>query len=237
MKTTIYYLSDPRTITDIRYIGITSLSTQERLKDHLKESKRKKKSYKAKWINKLLKEDVIPYCGILEEIETTDLEEAFAIEIQYIKLYKEFGYKLTNTTIGGAGCIGYVRTQKDKEKTGKRMKELWSTKTEEEKKLWNKHLTERLPGNTYRKGKKDPPERILSKSLEKLGKKHPKWKGYLVQMDENLNEIKRWESITIAAKELQINYKYLWKAACKKDKKGSKYSCHGYYYKYDKNDK
>lgn len=94
--TYIYSLSDEN--GDIRYIGKTG-NIKRRLKDHITESK-SNYTHKNNWISSLLKKNIIPNIEIIDEVP--DIEWEYW-EIHYISLFKSWGYKLTNKTIGGNG--------------------------------------------------------------------------------------------------------------------------------------
>lgn len=93
-KYSIYVLKDPTTF-EIRYVGLSS-NVDKRYLEHIKD---KAISYKQRWINTLLKNDEKPLLGVIESNLT--LSEAFELEIRYIEKYKNKGFKLTNSTIGG----------------------------------------------------------------------------------------------------------------------------------------
>ena len=62
----------------------------------------------------MLKEDKRPEMVVLASTEETDLCKK--LEIAAIKLYKEKGVRLTNTTNGGDGANGYVATEEVRKK-------------------------------------------------------------------------------------------------------------------------
>lgn len=93
-KYSIYVLKDPTTF-EIRYVGLSS-NVDKRYIEHIKD---KVTSYKQRWVNTLLKNNEKPLLEIIESNLT--LSEAFELEISYIEKYKNRGFKLTNSTIGG----------------------------------------------------------------------------------------------------------------------------------------
>ena len=99
MKTKVYILKDP-TNEDIRYVGITTKTLEERLKGHLNDVKTRPdlNYHKINWIKKLQKGGKIPIIEQIDELDT--LEEAKEKEIEYIEKYKK-EYNLTNCTLGG----------------------------------------------------------------------------------------------------------------------------------------
>ena len=95
--TYIYILIDPRT-NQVRYVGKAD-DCDKRLDKHMYEGKNKN-NHKANWIKGLIKENLKP---ILEMIDKVPYEEWQFWERHYISLYKSWGFKLTNNTMGGDG--------------------------------------------------------------------------------------------------------------------------------------
>jgi hypothetical protein len=99
----IYTLEDPISLK-IRYIGLTSKKLSVRLSGHCA-SLEKSKSHKTNWIKKLIVQGRKP---IIKELDIAySLEEACELEIYWIDQFKQWGFDLTNATIGGEGVIGY----------------------------------------------------------------------------------------------------------------------------------
>ena len=96
----IYKLIDPISL-EIRYIGRTKETLKRRLSKHVRDSKIQK-SHKSNWVQFLLKNNLKPLIEIIEA-DIKNLEEANKLEMYYIKLYKEEGYNLTNSTDGEIG--------------------------------------------------------------------------------------------------------------------------------------
>ena len=92
--TKIYALIDPTT-NRIRYVGKTTQTLKQRLKNHLAASRLKKNSAKNIWLRTF---KGLPIIVVLEECEK---KEAEAVEIFWIRLLKMVGNNLTNGTIGG----------------------------------------------------------------------------------------------------------------------------------------
>lgn len=104
----IYKLIDPISL-EIRYIGRTKETLKRRLSKHVRDSKIQK-SHKSNWVQFLLKNNLKPLIEIIEA-DIKNLEEANKLEMYYIKLYKEEGYNLTNSTDGGGGAIGFKHSE------------------------------------------------------------------------------------------------------------------------------
>lgn len=172
----IYTLSCPIT-NEIKYIGKTSKDINVRFKEHLTESKSKKRINKrTNWIKSLLNNNLLPIPEILDIVN--DIEWEFW-ERHYISLYKSWGFKLTNMTDGGDGqSVGYSPLKETRELMsvnrkgennsfyGKKHNEETKKKISESKKgktAWNKGI----PGEK----KSEHIKQILSEKLS--GEKNP----------------------------------------------------------------
>lgn len=93
----IYALIDPRD-SHVRYIGKAN-NPKERYNNHFNSS-RDKNTYKRNWINSLRNDGYRPELLILDEVPiiTWQYWEKF-----YISLFKSYGFKLVNYTLGGDG--------------------------------------------------------------------------------------------------------------------------------------
>ena len=94
MGTKIYTLSHPLT-NEIRYVGLTRKTLEERLRGHLKS---KDKVHRNFWIKKLLKEGLKPKIELIEEVDDDIGPET---EIFWISMFKLWGFRLCNLTEGG----------------------------------------------------------------------------------------------------------------------------------------
>ena len=98
-KPKLYVLQNPDTL-EIKYVGITMKSLQERLEKHLYDVKNR--SYlspkKVEWFESLFEQNKVPIISLISEFDTID--ECKKAEIKYIKEYKDI-YKLVNNSIGG----------------------------------------------------------------------------------------------------------------------------------------
>jgi hypothetical protein len=92
----IYLLADSRIPEEIRYVGQT-IDPKKRIYDHCE--KQRGKSHRACWLNKLRNEGVKPVMIILNE---SHVEHNISdMEIVYIRFFRDMGYDLVNTAIGG----------------------------------------------------------------------------------------------------------------------------------------
>jgi hypothetical protein len=90
----IYTLSDPIT-NEVRYIGQTKHSLEERLRGHLKG---KGKTYRVHWINSLKNKGLVPNIELIEEVDKSIGSQT---EIYWILMFRFWGFNLTNLTDGG----------------------------------------------------------------------------------------------------------------------------------------
>lgn len=100
MKTPkLYVLKDPETL-EIRYVGITIRTLQQRLSGHICDvTTRPELNYhKINWIKSILNKGLKPIIELISEYNS--LEEVKLAEIDYIMEYKQ-KYNLTNSTMGG----------------------------------------------------------------------------------------------------------------------------------------
>jgi hypothetical protein len=94
---------------NLRYVGYTSKSLEERLKTHLVTKTAKgKQCYRICWLKSL---DYIPVIKLIDEADT--LEEILNKEIYWIKYYKNLNCNLVNTCEGGIGSNGHKWSKKD----------------------------------------------------------------------------------------------------------------------------
>lgn len=101
----LYYLICPIT-NQIRYIGQTQQSLQERLRQHLKD---KTISYKTSWLNSLRKEGLKPF--IKKIFETNNSDYIDSIESKTIRELLKRGYRLTNLDLGVKTRRGFKQTE------------------------------------------------------------------------------------------------------------------------------
>ena len=189
MKIFIYTLECPIS-GEIRYIGKTN-NIKKRLSTHIFVSK-KQKTHKDKWIFKLKKDNKKPIIKIIDEIYE---EEWKFWEQHYISLFKSWGFKLLNCTIGGDGTgsgifsfnFGKKHSEETKEKIkksklGKKRSIETKLKISESRKgkytgennpNYGKHMSEDVKAKISKanKGKKHSKESI--KKRNQSGENHP----------------------------------------------------------------
>lgn len=124
MNNIIYGLIDPNT-KELRYIGKTS-NQKRRFITHHAPSSLVSKSHLHNWIKSLLQNNQKSIMVVLETYST--FEELDIAEKQLIKYYRSIGCKLTNSTDGGPGAMGWIPTDETRMKisnalTGRKMPE------------------------------------------------------------------------------------------------------------------
>jgi len=189
----IYKLIDPTT-NEIRYVGQTN-NIKRRYKNHisssLNENSDSYNTYKARWIRKLLKNNIKPIILIIEEC--LSLEESNNREAFFIKKLTDDGYKLTNSYVGDV--TEFSKETKHKMsivRKGKKLEEIVGVeKAKELKKYYSDRLKVDNPNKTY-----DPMVREkISNSLKiHLSNKENHW-AYGITMSDDHNEKLRQSKI------------------------------------------
>lgn len=110
LKVKIYTLSDPIK-RDVRYVGKTIESLNDRLKRHLRDHYKTRKSM---WIRSLRNKGLTPVIELIEEVEDCDWENE---EKFYISYFRFLGFNLTNHSEGGRGGKLYYEYVKKGRKT------------------------------------------------------------------------------------------------------------------------
>lgn len=114
--TRIYTLSCPIT-KEIRYVGKTVKTLEQRLKAHIWDSiNRPNTTHKFNWIKSLLNKNLKPVIHLIENCKWFESSDR---EIYWIDCLKKSGYNLVNHTIGGEGRLGYKASEKTKRKQSK----------------------------------------------------------------------------------------------------------------------
>jgi hypothetical protein len=213
----IYCLSDPRT-NEIRYIGLTKKNLETRLIEHISSSKSVKKSntYKKKWIQSLLKDNIKPIILLIEgSLTSTEVKDK---EIYYIAKYK-LEYKLTNLTEGGDGTLGYKLSKESKKKIGDKNKIALTGRTLSDEHRKNIGISSQRPCTESAKSKLrvkankqwSNPE-LLNKMKERTGSNNPNYggsKGPVCQLNAEGIILNEYNCLGAAATALQVNQKSL----------------------------
>jgi len=167
--TFIYVLKDPTT-EEIRYVGKAD-DPDLRLRRHLMD---KGINRRTNWIKKLMASGNRPVVEIVDEVS---IPEWKSWEVAYIQFYKDCGFDLVNTTLGGEGTNGHRHTTESCQKISKAL--TGRVFSEEHKKKISLSWTGRVVSDeTRRKLSEKRKGRVISAetgrkiSLAKLGKTH-----------------------------------------------------------------
>lgn len=222
----IYELTDPRT-GEPRYIGKTN-NVSIRLSNHLKPKALSVKTKKNSWIKSLLKLNLKPVLNIIDEVDENNWE---FWERHYISLYKSWGFRLTNGTNGGDSGPSHEGKKRSEETKRKMSESIKKSRTPELKKQIKQI---KIQNGTWGKKFSEESKQKLSLSLKgkihseetkrKISQNHRTKKGYksgmfgkqnkgrwksIIQFDLDGNILGKWDNLTIAAKELKMNYTML----------------------------
>jgi len=135
-----YTLSDKN--NNIRYVGVTCKTLEERLKGHLRNAVREQQSnHRCCWIRKCISEGYKPIIKEILSPEINTWEDACREEKRLISFYRSIGLELVNTTDGGDGLNNPTEEVRSKisaslkeiykspeysQKLSVRMKKLWT---------------------------------------------------------------------------------------------------------------
>lgn len=104
-KVFIYSLDCP--ITGVpRYVGKTTQTLKERLRQHMKD---KEHNHKTNWIKSLKNKGGIPVLSVLDIITISEWK---FWEQHYISLFKSWGFNLVNSSNGGDGSESFTEETK-----------------------------------------------------------------------------------------------------------------------------
>ena len=116
----IYVLIDPRD-NEIRYIGVTKRTLEERLDLHMR--CKKDQSHRRWWAQKLVRMGLKAKIDVVQQVPINCAAQA---EIYWISYFKSIGCDLTNSTIGGEGTWGFKPSEKQNHNQSVRMKKWFS---------------------------------------------------------------------------------------------------------------
>lgn len=184
--------------TNVRYVGLTTRTLEQRFLDHKKMARRGRKYPIYDWLRKHGEDNVEIF--LIEEVQDC-LESRESYWIQY---YRESGYDLLNLTDGGQGPNGHTWTDEQREAHSRAMKEVVNRPevkekikknriivygrkhSEEQKKKWSRDRKGSISGAknpNYRKfgpehpayGRKLSEETKKRLSEQKKGEKNPNY--------------------------------------------------------------
>lgn len=173
----IYGLFDPIT-KELRYIGQTK-NPKKRYNQYLKNyylkgsKKTGKIRYVNNWVGSLIKNNLNPEIQILDK--SLDFKEILELEKFYISYFRFLGCKLTNTTDGGEGTLGYKFSEEERKIISERTIE--AMKNPEIIKKISDSGKGRIPPNKGKKYSQEICKKISEAKKGKsvgLGRKHSK---------------------------------------------------------------
>ena len=186
----IYTLSNPYT-KEVRYVGMTSKTLNERLIKHVSD---KKGTRKCMWIKSLKNKGLVPEIDLIELASKDNWIEKEVFWIGYLKF---LGCRLTNMTEGGENV---EMTQEIRNKISAKSKLFKAT--DEQKITYS--IAAKLRGLRL-KGVKQSPELIMKRAKALTGVKKSKShinniiktrvRKPVIQMEKNGDVIKIWESV------------------------------------------
>lgn len=152
----IYVLIDPITF-EIRYVGKTVKTLSTRMGNHTYYALHPL-TYRDRWHGKLLRRGYSPEICLVQEVLEPHWIEAERYWIQY---FRSIGCPLTNSTEGGDGATGHVKSAETRAKMSKTM-------------TGRKHSPEtRAKLSASHKGIKQTPQAIEKRVAPLRGKKRP----------------------------------------------------------------
>jgi len=168
-KSVIYVLIHPIT-REIRYTGGTVQPIKNRLRIHIYDSNIVKcKHHCSRWIKSLLNQGLKPEIVVIQEL---DFEYFHLIEMMWIAWFRKYGIRLTNSTVGGEGILGYKCSDESRQKRRNRrhsdatkIKQSLAQKGVPKSEEHKKNLSIALTGKTH------TPAQIEANRLRNLGRK------------------------------------------------------------------
>ena len=110
----VYGLIDPND-GELRYVGKSSSGITRPRRHLMTCGRRAARGHLNHWLNELYEKDSrIPSILILEHCQNND--DALLAEMRLIRVFREAGIHLTNTTDGGEGAMGYRHTKETRDK-------------------------------------------------------------------------------------------------------------------------
>lgn len=118
----IYTLSDPSTM-EIRYVGQTNDPKRRFISSSINESSDSYETYKAKWIRKVISNNLLPIMNIIDTCNS--IEESNRLERDYVDRFTTEGVKLTNSHVNDVTDFSLQTREKiSNAKKGKKLEEI-----------------------------------------------------------------------------------------------------------------
>lgn len=231
----IYTLSNPIN-NEIRYVGKTIESLNERLRKHLID---KRRNHKSNWVKSLINVGLKPKIELIEECDINDWNW---LEKYWIEQFRAWGFNLTNICEGGRGSNGFKHSKETIEKLrnnslGNKNRVGIKHTNESKIKMRLSHLNVKLSEEhkksirqskigiscgVGRKHTKKHKLNIKKGVINKIGKK-------IYQLDLSENIIDEWDSISLASEALNIPASNIVNVC-----KGNRKTARGFKFKYKK---
>lgn len=204
MKIYIYVLKHPVT-KEVRYVGQT-VNVNKRYQEHLCVNEKDAALHKGRWINKLLKVDLKPTIEVVEIVSNLNWKDR---ERYWISYYKSSKNNLTNLTDGGEGVLGLKFSSRVKRKLsqthhGIRLSAYHRQRISEGHigHLVSEQTREKLRlAHTGKRLTKETRHRIGIAGLGRISTQRKQ----VLQLDFQGTLIRTWDSISSAAKELNLS--------------------------------
>lgn len=207
--TKIYSLDCPIT-GEIKYIGKTIKSLNNRLSGHIVDSRRDRRKV-SNWIKSLMGKGLKPNICLIEETENWEFEEQF-----YISYFRFLGFNLKNLSSGGeVGSIGVKWSVEQRKKLSESLKGRIVSEATRKKLSISKKGIKYGPMKEYHKKKiseanKGKKMAEIAKLRLSVSTKGRKMTGVgrsriVIQSEKSGVLIRSWENIKIASKGLEIS--------------------------------
>lgn len=179
----IYTLSDPSTM-EIRYVGQTNDPKRRFISSSINESSDSYETYKAKWIRKVISNNLLPIMNIIDTCNS--IEESNRLERDYVDRFTTEGVKLTNSHVNDVTDFSLQTREKiSNAKKGKKLEEIVGLEKSIELKAY---YSEKTKLNNPNKSN-DPivREKISNTLKEYFSDKENHW-AYGLKMTDDHNE-------------------------------------------------
>lgn len=182
----IYTLSDPSTM-EIRYVGQTN-EPKRRLNDHISssinESSDSYDTYKARWIRKILNNNLVPIMSIIDSCSS--FEESNKLEKIYVENLTKDGYRLTNSHVSDVTEFSIETKKKmSSAKKGKTLEEIVGLEKSLELK---EYYSERMKLNNPNKSNDTLVKEKISNTLKEYFSTPENHWAYGLKMTDDHNE-------------------------------------------------
>lgn len=225
----IYTLSDPRT-NEIRYVGQTNATLRKRLQRHLRF---RDNTERTKWLKSLSENGLTPNIDFVAEatLENWKEEERF-----YIAYFRFLGFSLTNMTDGGDGNYGIIPSEETRQKKREALKgyrpEQWHIdrmNAPKNERGYTHNEAGRKKMSETRTGRK---VKDTSRMIDAARRRAADQGKKVVQYNENMEQVKIYESVKSASREMNCSDFAISYACDGLKKNGKPKNVKGFHWKY-----